>query len=252
MATLYDSPDVFDVFENEQKEQDTRRHWERLFSGKEIHSVLDVSIGSGNLTLPLADMGIELYGSDLSEAMLRQCGKKAADRGQKVDLRVCDFRRLEGFGRKFDCVLSTGNSLPYVSNDEVMEVLGQMDALVERGGYLYFDVRNWDHILSTKQRFFLYPPHFDAQTRINLVQVWDYHPDDSMTFNLLFTFERENRFVRKEIFEEHYYPVRRKLLLTRLEELGYVDIRVLPFPAQRKEFDPDTADWYCVLAHKAG
>lgn len=70
MATLYDRPDIFDLFESEQKYQITRKHWDVVFDGKNIHSVLDVSIGSGNLTLPIVDMGIDLFGSDLSEAML--------------------------------------------------------------------------------------------------------------------------------------------------------------------------------------
>lgn len=154
------------------------------------------------------------------------------------------------FPERFDCVESTGNSLPYVTNEEVMQVLARMDALVAPGGYVYYDMRNWDKILWDRRRFYLYNPVFRDDTRINLIQVWDYHADDLMTFHLLYTFERENRIFQKEEFEEHYYPVERALLLDRIKEMGYRDIRVLCHPAYVTDMDAAEADWYCVTARK--
>lgn len=77
------------------------------------------------------------------------------------------------------------------------------------GGYLYYDMRNWDKILEERNRFYLYNPMFVDDTRVNLIQVWDYNRDDSMTFHLLYT------------FEEHYYPVSRERLLDKLNSMGY-------------------------------
>ena len=125
-----------------------------------------------------------------------------------------------------------------------------MDRLVRPGGYLYFDVRNWDKILRERNRFYLYNPFFDGETRINLIQVWDYHEDDTMTFNLLYTFERENRIFQKEKFEEHYIPIRRELLLDKVREMGYEEIRIMNFPAIFENVSVDETDWYCVMARK--
>lgn len=106
------------------------------------------------MTLPVLELGIDLYGSDLSEAMLDRCGKKAAARAYSVHLQCSDFREIsKHFTRRFDCVASTGNSLAYVKNEEVIAVLHQMDSLVVPGGYLYSGLRNWDKIRRTKQRF---------------------------------------------------------------------------------------------------
>lgn len=250
MASLYDRADIYDLLENEQRYNITKEHWAGMLAGREVHTLLDVSIGSGNLTLPLLDMGIGLYGSDLSEAMLARCRKKANARGKEIDLRVSDFRELtKNFTRQFDCVASTGNSLAYVKNEEVLGVLEQMDALVAPGGYLYFDLRNWDLIVKTKQRFYLYNPSFVGDTRVNLVQAWDYCPDGSMDFNLLYTFEQNNRIVQKEIFCEHYYPVPQKLLVDKLNAMGYRDLAIERLPVQFGKFTEDT-DWYCVMARK--
>lgn len=252
MATLYDRADIYDLFENEERYAAIKKHWKVLLDGKDIHTLLDISIGSGNLTLPLLDLGISLQGSDLSETMLAKCKEKALQRGYGIDTKVSDFRELnKNFSEQFDCVACTGNSLAYVKNNEVLEVLEQMDALITPGGYLYFDLRNWDKILDTKQRFYLYNPAFDGDTRINLVQVWDYNQDGSMDFNLLYTFEQKNCIVQKETFCEHYYPVSQKLLLEKLAAMGYNNIEVLMHPAQFGTFDAKT-DWYCVMAQKPG
>lgn len=140
MEKLYDRADIYDLLENDSRYEIIKGHWQYLLEGKSVHSLLDVSIGSGNMTLPVLKLGIELYGSDLSETMLDRCGKKAAAKGYPVSLQCSDFREVSRhFTRQFDCVASTGNSLAYVTNEEVITALRQMDALVAPGGYLYSD-----------------------------------------------------------------------------------------------------------------
>ncbi len=251
MGELYDRADMYDLVESEERFQAIRRHWEKVLDGRNVHALLDVSIGTGGLTLPLADMGIQIFGSDLSQTMLDKCRVNAERRGLTVDLRISDFRALrERFDRQFDCVVSTGNSLPHVNNEDVMTALREMDALVRPGGYLYFDTRNWDRILRERNRFFAYAPIFDGDTRINLTQLWDYNDDGSMTFNLLYAFERERKIVQTEVFEEHYYPIRRQLLLDQIEAMGYRNVEVMCHPAYYENVDLDRVAWYCVIAQK--
>ena len=70
-----------------------------------------------------------------------------------------------------------------------------------------------------------------------------------MDFNLLYTFEQNNRIVQKEEFCEHYYPVPQKLLLDKLAAMGYTDIELYMHPAQFGKF-VERVDWYCVIAKK--
>lgn len=252
MEKLYDRADIYDLLENDPSRYAfIKKHWETVLKGKSIHSLLDVSIGSGNMTLPLLELGVELHGSDLSKAMLQKCQDKVNANHYTIDLRVSDFRQVsQTFEKQYDCVASTGNSLPYVTNKEVCMVLEQMDSLVHPGGYLYFDIRNWDLILRTKQRFYLYNPVFDGDIRINLVQAWDYHDNGSMDFNLLYTFEKDNKIVQKEVFQEHYYPISQTILLDKLKGLGYQNIEIYRMPAHADAFDADKHDWYSVIAQK--
>ncbi|MDE7282229.1 MAG: class I SAM-dependent methyltransferase [Lachnospiraceae bacterium] len=251
MASVYDRADIYDLIEDESRYNVYKEHWKHILENRHIETLLDVSIGSGNVTLPLADLGVSLSGSDLSKSMLENCRKKADARNIDVELQCCDFRTVASrFTEKFDCVASTGNSLPYVSNEDVLKTLEQMDSLVKSGGYLYFDIRNWDKVLRDRNRFYLYNPFFDGDTRINLIQVWDYHEDDTMTFNLLYTFEKENKIFQKEHFEEHYIPVSQTILLDKLQKMGYENIEVMNFPSYFKNIDINETDWYCVIARK--
>ena len=252
MASLYDRAEIYDLIENEERFNIIKKHWETLFEGKDIRTFLDVSIGSGSLSLPVCELGVTLYGSDLSEAMLERCKAKAEKRGFSPVLKPCDFRKLKSeFSETFDCVASTGNSLPYVNNDELLSVLENMDSLIRPGGYLYFDMRNWDKILKDRQRFYTYNPFFVDDIRVNLVQLWDYNTDGSMDFNILYTFEQNLKIVQKEIFTEHYYPISKSLIEEKLAEMNYTDVSVFLNPAQFGPYREDCS-WYTVMARKPG
>ena len=251
MHQLYDRADIYDLIESEARMQITRNDWKSLLACKAIQTFLDVSIGTGGMTLPLQELGIEVYGSDLSDSMLERCRKKALKKQKPLELRCCDFRDLSVWGGKhFDCVASTGNSLAYVSNDDILKVLEEMDAHVRHGGYICFDSRNWEKIQQEKQRFYLYNPFFHGEDRINLVQVWDHNPDGTITFNLLYTFERDNRIFQKEIFVEQYHPFRLELVERKLRKMGYGSLKLTPVPDNHSEADLSKTEWYRMIAHK--
>lgn len=251
MPSLYDRADIYDLFEDEKHIAAYRKHWETIFQGKDIQSVLDVSIGSGGVSLPMLDMGITLSGSDLSETMLERCRNKALLKSRTVELKCSDFRNLDCWGDTvFDCVASTGNSLPYVNNDDVMKTLEEMNEHVKPGGYLYLDIRNWDGILEQKQRFYLYDPMFRDGNRVNVMQVWDYNSDGSMIFNILYTFEKDNHIFQKEVFEEHYFPISRRKVIAKLEEMGYTEIEVNFFPSYFEFEDVELLEWHSIIAKK--
>ena len=252
MGKLYERDDIYDLLESPKRDAITRKHYETVFSGKSIRTLLDVSIGTGSMTLPIAELGIAISGSDLSQNMLDRCRKKCGARNIPATLVCSDFRTVsEKFGEQFDCVASTGNSLGYVSNEDVLKALEQMDALVKPGGYLYLDLRNWDMILEKKPRYYLYNPSFIGETRVNLMQFWDYLPDGTVDFNLLYTFEQNNRIIQTEHFVEHYIPIPRQLIVDKLRAIGYREMEIMLMPAHFGSFDPVTSEWYCIIARKA-
>lgn len=251
MGKLYDRADIYDLVEDDARIQATRDDWMKFLDGKEIKTFLDVSIGTGGMTLPLQELGIEVSGSDLNPAMLKRCRDKAEARGKSIELKECDFRDLSVWqGKQYDCVGSTGNSLGYVCNEDVLKTLEQMDALVKPGGYIYIDSRNWERIQREKQRFYLYNPFFHDGDRVNLIQVWDHNSDGTITFNLVYTFERDNKLFQKELFVEDYKPFSLALIKEKLKEMGYGSIEVKAYPYEKTERDFEEIDWYRLIARK--
>ncbi len=251
MASIYDRADIYDLIEDENRYVMYKEHWGEVIKGKRIHTLLDVSIGTGSVTIPLTDLGVSIYGSDLSEKMLEKCSDKMEGKKISPELKCADFRDLSCWGdAKFDMVASTGNSLAYVSNEDVLKALRQMDSHIHAGGFIYVDTRNWDKIITKRDRFYLYNPFFVADSRINLVQVWDYNADGTVTFNLLYTFEKDNKIYQKEHFEENYVPLSSKFIIDSLKELGYGNIQIMNFPAQYPIENVKDADWITIIAQK--
>lgn len=248
--SLYDRADIYDLRWSQRQWDMMREHYQTIFAGTGIQSVLDCSIGSGNLTLELAELGYQVTGSDLSEAMLERCKAKAQEKGFEVELFCSDFREIDrNAPEKYDCVMSTGNSLPYVSNEDVVRTLEGMDRLVRPGGYLYVDIRNWDRIVDEKQQYYFYRPLFHGDLRVDTIQFWEHHPDGTITFHIVFRLERDGKTLQHEVFQEHYNPIRRNVIERTLQRLGYEVVHLGPHPVQ----DPrpvEEADWYCILARK--
>lgn len=86
-------------------------------------------------------------------------------------------------------------------------------------------------------------------TRINCVQMWDYHPDGTITIHILYAYEREGEIIRQDVYEEHLTPFSIQIALSALEEMGYTDIVVKPCPWFGDAAFEDIG-WYCLRAKK--
>ncbi|WP_034328432.1 class I SAM-dependent methyltransferase [Alkaliphilus transvaalensis] len=249
--SIYNKPEVYDLHFNDRKREMLHEYYKRILEGKEIYTIHDCSYGTGNLTDELARMGYKVSGSDLSSSMIQQGVEKNRQEGLAIDLTQCDFRNLTNhIHNQFDCVMSTGNSLAHVSNDDVKIALKEMTSLIKDGGYIYIDLRNWDRILETNQRFFYYPPIIKDNERINTIQVWDYNLDGTMTFNLLYTFEKDHQIYHREEFKVVYYPLKKDFLIQELKNLGFKDICIMNFIHDHiKDFN--NMEWYVIMAKKS-
>ena len=80
MADLYDFPEIYDERFSDRANRAYQSHYQKMFEGREIHSILDCSFGTGCLTFCLAELGYQVSGSDLSSTMLEHARKKAVQK----------------------------------------------------------------------------------------------------------------------------------------------------------------------------
>ncbi|MDT3700396.1 MAG: class I SAM-dependent methyltransferase [Thermincola sp.] len=117
----------------------------RLFARHNIkpHRILDLGCGTGNVTIPLAEMGYRLTGLDLSPEMLAVAEEKARSKGLIVNWLCQDMRAMDMADLSFELVISMTDSLNYISTgDELLHVFKQVRNLLKDGGWFIFDLNS--------------------------------------------------------------------------------------------------------------
>jgi len=238
------------LFYTEQFYADCVKFYKEIFGKKKYKDILDCACGTGQMLIPLAQMGYNVTGIDLSTKMVRRASQNFARNKLMATLSGGDFRQLRDKVRgEFDVVLCTGNSLGHIKNEEIPLAIKAMDEVTRPGGMIYIDSKNWDSIVQKKQRFYLFNPIIRDKGRINYVQVWDYRRDGSIFFNYLIFEEIDNKIVSKRQFYEIYYPFSHETVIAELTALNYQHINICKL-GDTSVTDLNKIEWYALTAEK--
>jgi SAM-dependent methyltransferase len=111
-------------------------------AGRMGHPVLELACGTGRLTIPIAQSGVEIVGLDLAPSMLAHARTKAEALGVKIEFVEGDCRDFD-LGRKFALIFMAFNSTQHLHD---YESLAALFACVRKhladGGRFAFDVFN--------------------------------------------------------------------------------------------------------------
>jgi len=122
------------------------------------HSVLDCACGTGLQSIGLAQMGYEVFASDISGKMLKCLQAKARSKGVSIETRRADFRTLAAWRDKtFDAVICCGNSLPTVPRraDMTRALISMKSRLRISGGIVVIGLRNYPMLREKEETFLL-------------------------------------------------------------------------------------------------
>jgi len=127
----------------------------RVFEENGVRRVLDLACGTGHHAVMLARWGLEVTAMDISGPMVERAKAASFAAGVKVEAReggFLDFReRVQG---KYDVVLILGNSLPHLlAKEEVVRCFKDVAGVLNHGGRLIIQNRNYDKVLKEKARF---------------------------------------------------------------------------------------------------
>jgi len=119
---LYNEPDLYDLLfpnaEARARVQDAARR-ERIVASEKFYleetktskgPVLELACGSGRLTIPIAQSGVEIVGADSSLSMLEAARAKAAAAGVTVKFFAADMRDFN-LPTRYSLIILAGNSL---------------------------------------------------------------------------------------------------------------------------------------------
>jgi len=93
----------------------------RRWAGARSGPILELACGTGRLTIPMAESGVDVVGVDLAPAMIARARAKQAELpksvGERLSFIVGDMRNLD-LRRRFDGVVIGLNGLMHMTTDE--------------------------------------------------------------------------------------------------------------------------------------
>jgi len=111
-------------------------------AGRMGHPVLELACGTGRLTIPIAQSGIEILGLDLSPSMLAHAGTKADAAGVAIEFVEGDCRSFD-LGRKFALIFMAFNSMQHLHDYASLSALfANVRKHLAEDGRFVFDVFN--------------------------------------------------------------------------------------------------------------
>jgi ubiquinone/menaquinone biosynthesis C-methylase UbiE len=117
--------------------------------------VLDCACGTGRDLLLFHSLGLEVYGSDISEAMLAQAQKILAKHSLVIPLLRADYRELpQYFDRQFDAVACLSTAILEMPDEtNVVLAFKSMLGVLRKGGVLILTQGTTDKQWKQKPRF---------------------------------------------------------------------------------------------------
>lgn len=225
---------------------------ERQLQGAGARRVLDAACGTGMHAVELARRGFQVVGTDLSAAMVTQARANAARAQVAAQFEVAGFGRLRQLaGPGFDALLCLGNSLPHVlSASELAATLDDFSACLRPGGLLMVQNRNFDALLSRRERWMEPQAHREEDSEWLFLRLYDFDPDGLITFSLVTLRRHGSRPWTQQVGSTRLRPLPQAELTAALAAAGFTEITCWG-SMEGMGFDPDSSPDLVVAARRA-
>ena len=179
---------------------------------------LDIGCGNGYFTRALYKAGYDVFGMDISPAMLSEAKRLAAREGVPCEFLLGDITKLKLTG-KVDFAVAINDCLNYVPPAKLKSAFVRVYSCLNRGGIFHFDVSS-----EYKIRNILADNMFgDAGEDISYM--WFNTPEeDGVTMDLTFFVRSDDG--RYDRFDETHrqYAHKEETLISALKEAGFTQV----------------------------
>ena len=213
--------------------------------GLDRGKVCECACGTGSLTIPLAAMGYQMTGVDLSPDMLFEASQKARKAGAMIPFVKQDMRLLR-LHRQMDAVLCTNDGLNYLKDgEEMLQFFRSAYDTLRDGGVLALDVSTpykLQHVLGN---------HFIGDETEDIAYLWQnrYHPQQKyVELNLaIFVRQQDETYTRIGEYQRQYVHEAAEIF-DLLKTVGFERIGL--FGDKRMEAPRDKENRWFITARK--
>lgn len=201
----------------------------KLISSSNITGpILDCACGIGTQTIPLAILGYQIEGLDLSLPEIQRAKEEAAIRGLSINFRQDDMRQLKTAPlHHYDVVIAMDNALPHIESDEEITIaLTEMKKRLKNSGRLLLSVRDYQNLMRERPSF-TSPKFFrDSKYQRIVHQVWDWHDDRHYTMHLYITYETSKGWISHH-FVGNYRAIGQNEVAKLVKSAGFKEVKIL-------------------------
>lgn len=202
-----------------ESEKQVLRQWVERYR---ISSVLDAACGTGLHAILFSQLGVQVTGCDVSEAMLTKARENSNRLEAQVHWVAAAMQSLrQNIRGKFDAVFCLGNSIPHLqTREDLNRTLQNFREVLQTGGTLILQLLNYHRILSEKKR--IININRNRSGNIEYIRFYDF-AKDRLVFNIL-TIDWSNEKAAHQIHSTGLFPYRKKDLETALKTSGFTNL----------------------------
>ncbi|NEP10051.1 MAG: class I SAM-dependent methyltransferase [Symploca sp. SIO2C1] len=116
---------------------------ERLQPQLATMKMLDIGVGGGRTTLYFAPLVKQYVGIDYSPQMIAACQQRFKDSEYPMSFEIGDARDMSQFDdNSFDFILFSYNGIDYVSHEDRLKILAEVQRVGKSGCYFFFSSHN--------------------------------------------------------------------------------------------------------------
>lgn len=185
-------------------------------------TLLDCACGIGTQSLPLAAMGYDVVGVDVSRGAVERAREESCKRGILARFEDSDIRYAQ-FAHEFDVAISVDNSLAHFDRNELPNCLAAIRRLVRAGAVFLASIRDYDVLLTARPGGSQPRSIFSKGLSRIVGQGWLWAEDGSAVDVTLFILEKRSEW-QANVYEFRLFPHRRMEIERALENAGFTQV----------------------------
>ncbi len=224
------------------KEKEILKKWVQKYP---FHTGLDAACGTGWHTLLLSQLGVRMWGTDISREMLKQARINARAAGVSIPWIQAPLEEMSTkIHRRFQAILCLGNSIPHLlTKNQLSSAFRGFSHLLEPGGWVILQLLNYHKILSNKQRII----GIHRNDNQEFIRFYDFK-GKLLHFNVLaITWEKQQAV--HELHSTPLYPYTSEELQSNLKKVGLSPIAFYG-DMQFSKFNKKTSPNLIIVARK--